>query len=248
MTLEQPTTKQNSPNPIDNEIEQGLDFIISHFQYIDFPRRIVATELIDGNKKYHHFKIVNSREEALAHFKQYNYVDCRINAFPYLKEGVLWEPELLFIDLDLVDFKSKPNPKKSLDLALSKTIKNLKSKLLEDNVNQTIIWSGNGLHVIQPLECPILERIPEFQKYKSVVPLPSQEFLRFSKNFCSNGKADKNNYPSFDSCYLRIPGSINSKCLLDREKRLSGSGFKVKIIQRWNGVPDSYNQGIHRRF
>ena len=235
LTLQQPTISNPNSNPIDNEIEKEFGLILPHFQYLIFPRRVVASELIDG-KKYHHFKIVNSKEEALAHFKRYNYVDCRINAFPYLKKGVLWEPELLFIDLDLADFKSKPNPKKSLDLALSKTIKNIKSKLLEDNVNQTIIWSGNGLHIIQPISCPILEGIPEFKKYKSIVPLLSQEFLRFAKDFLSNGKADKNNYPSFDSCYLRIPNSINSKCLLDREKRLSGSGSKVKIIQRWNGV------------
>ena len=81
----------------------------------------MATELID-QKKYQHFKIVFSREQSLTHFKQYNYIDCRINAFPYLKEGILWKPELLFIDLDLADFKSK----KSLDLALSKTLKNIK--------------------------------------------------------------------------------------------------------------------------
>ena len=92
---------------IDREIENGLDFLCHHFErYLIFPRRIVATELIDG-KKYQHFKIIFSKEQALSHFKKYNYVDCRINAFPFLKEGVAWKPELLFIDLDLADFKSK---------------------------------------------------------------------------------------------------------------------------------------------
>ena len=41
----------------------------------------------------------------------------------------------------------------------------------------------------------------------------------------SNGKADKQNNPSFKSCLLRIPGSINSKY-----------DNKVKIVQKWNGI------------
>ena len=182
----------------------------------------MATELIDG-KKYQHFKIIYSKEQALAHFKKYHYVDCRINAFPFLKEGVAWKPELLFIDLDL-DLKSK----KSLALALSKTLKTIKDKL---NGSPTLIWSGNGYHIIQPVECPIvLEEIEQFSKYNK----PSEQFLRFAKDYLSNGKADKSNYPSFNSCLLRIPGSINSKCLDNREKRIQGN-FRVQVLQSWNG-------------
>jgi hypothetical protein len=96
----------------------------------------------------------------------------------------------------------------------------------------TILWSGNGYHIIQPIHCPIkLERIREFEKYKKVLPLLSQGFLRFAKDFLSNGKADKANHPSFNSCLLRIPGSINSKCLENKDKRLSGN-IKVKTIQK----------------
>ncbi len=47
--------------------------------------------------------------------------------------------------------------------------------------------------------------------------------MRFAKDFLSNGKADKNNYPSFKSCLLRIPGSINSKY-----------NKKATIVQKWN--------------
>ena len=191
----------------------------------------MATEITIDLKKYQHFKTVYSKEEALSHFKKYHYVDCRINAFPSLKEGVLWKPELLFIDLDLADFKSK----KSLQLALSKTLKNIKEKL--NGGIPTIIESGNGYHIIQPVDCPIeLEHIREFQKYKNVLPLLSQGFLRFAKDFLSNNKADKANYPSFNSCLLRIPSSINSKCLIDnRDKRFSGK-FRGKVLQSWNGV------------
>lgn len=38
---------------------------------------------------------------------------------------MLWKPSLLFIDLDLSDFKSQ----KALDLALKKTLKNIKDSL-----------------------------------------------------------------------------------------------------------------------
>ena len=213
------------------EIETDLDFILLHFeQPVIFPRNVMATELLDG-KKYQHFKIVYSREEALAHFQRCNFVDCRINAFPSLKQGILWKPELLFIDLDLIDFKSI----KSLDLALSKTKKNIKEKL--NGGIPTIMKSGNGYHIIQPIYCPIeLEHIREFQKYKDVLPLLSQRFLRFAKDFLSNSKADRANYPSFNSCLLRIPSSINSKCLIDnRDKRFSGN-FRVKVVQSWNSV------------
>jgi hypothetical protein len=226
LTLQQQqVSKSKIVSATEEEIENGLDFLLSHFeQPVIFPRNMMATELIN-QKKYQHFKIVYSKEETLSHFKKYNFVDCRINAFPSLKEGVTWKPELLFIDLDLADFKSI----KSLELALNKTKKNIQESL---NGIPTIIGSGNGYHIIQPVECPIIsEKIEQFSKYNN----PSQEFLRFAKDFLSNGKADKAHHPSFNSCLLRAPGSINSKCLDNRDKRLSGN-IKVKTIQKWNGV------------
>ena len=64
-----------------------------------------------------------------------------------------------------------------------------------------------------------MENISEFQRFDK----PSEQFLRFAKNFLSNNKSDKNNNPSFKSCLLRIPGSINSKY-----------NKKITIIQKWN--------------
>jgi hypothetical protein len=63
---------------------------------------------------------------------------------------------------------------------------------------------------------------------------PSEQFLRFAKDNLSNCKADKQNNPSFKSCLLRIPGSINSKYC----------NSKVKIVQKWNG----YRPPIPREF
>ena len=174
-------------------------------------------------KKLGYQRIVYSKERALEHFIESDFIDCRINAFPSLKEGATWIPELLFIDLDLSNFNSK----KSLQVALNKTLKNIKEKL-DNNAHPTVLWSGNGYHVILPVYCPIeLERIQEFQEFDN----PSERFLRFAKDNLSNNKADKANNPSFRSCLLRIPNSFNAKCLAKGE---SLENSKVKIIQEWN--------------
>jgi len=199
------------------EIEIGLDFNLSHFeQPLIFPRTIMT-------KKLGYQRIVYSIERALEHFIESDFVDCRINAFPSLKEGATWIPELLFIDLDLSDF----NNKKSLQIILNKTLKNIREKL-DNNAHPTVLWSGNGNHVILPVYCPIeLERIQEFKEFHN----PSEKFLRFAKDNLSNNKADKSNNPSFRACLLRIPNSFNSKCLAKGE---SFENSKVKIIQEWN--------------
>ena len=101
------------------EIESGLDFILSHLEDPTiFPRTIMT-------KKLGYQKIVYSKESALEHFIESNFIDCRINAFPSLKEGVTWIPDLLFIDLDLINF----NTKKLLQETLNKILKSIKEKL-----------------------------------------------------------------------------------------------------------------------
>ncbi|MGE0243431.1 MAG: DNA primase noncatalytic subunit PriX [Nitrososphaeraceae archaeon] len=107
---------------------------------------------------------------------------------------------------------------KSFELALYNTLKNIKNKLKE---YPTVLFTGGGYHIYQPVYIPTaLEYITEFSKFNR----PSEQFLRFAKDFLSNGKADKQNNPSFRSCLLRIPGSINSKY-----------GNKVTIVKKWNG-------------
>jgi len=199
------------------EIEIGLDFILSQLEKPTiFPRTLMT-------KKLGYQRIVYSKESTLEHFLESNFIDCRINAFPSLKEGATWIPDLLFIDLDLSNFNSK----KSLQIALNKTLKNFKEKL-DNNAHPTVLWSGNGYHIILPVYCPIaLESIQEFQEFDK----PSERFLRFAKDNLSDNKADKSNNPSFRSCLLRIPNSFNAKCLAKGE---SLENSKVKIIQEWN--------------
>ena len=83
------------------EIEIGLDFILAHLEKPTiFPRTIMT-------QKLGYQRIVYSKERALEYFIESNFIDCRLNAFPSLKEEAAWLPNLLFIDLDLADFKSK---------------------------------------------------------------------------------------------------------------------------------------------
>ncbi len=217
MINQQKITTISSSCPIEwigknNVIESGLDFILSHFNQARLFPRTIMTKKLEYQKKYQ--KEVFSKEQILSYFEDSNFVDCRINAFPSFTDykGIQrYLPDFIFIDIDRKDFKDD----KSFENALSNTVNNIKKKL--NDGYPTIYWSGNGYHILQPIECPIvLENIQEFQGFDK----PSQEFLRFTKDFLSNGKADTNHHPSFKSCLVRIPNSINGKCLDDdRDKR-----------------------------
>lgn len=222
MTLQQQTSTNTSSTSSTTmtEIEVGLDFILFHFnQDRLFPRKIQTSK--SNGKQIEIF----SKQDILFYFKQSSYLDCKINAFPSYTEyhGIQRYPaDLIFIDIDRSNFKDD----RSFENALSKTLKNIKEKL---NGHPTVNNSGNGYHILLPIECPIiLEQIEQFQKYKNYGFFVSQEFLRFAEIFLSKRKADPRHYPSFKSCQIRIPGSTNSKY-----------NTKVKIVQKWNGVRPS---------
>ena len=200
-------------------IESGVDFILSHFEEPLFPRKI-STYKSQKNKPFQ-FSVSN-KQEIINSFVDSNFVNCKINAYPYLIEykGIQrYRPNLLFIDLDLpTNNNNSQSSITALKLALLNTLRNIKEKL---KGYPTVLGSGNGYHIIQPVYCPTaLENIIEFEKFDK----PSQEFLRFAKHYFSNGRADEKNHPSFRSCLLRVPGSINSK-----------NNRQVTIVQKWNG-------------
>lgn len=179
-------------------IESGIDFILSHFEEPIFPRKISTFR--SNNKQF----LVRSRQEIIDSFIDSNFVDCRINAYPYLTDykGIpRYKPNFLFIDLDKNNFKTN----RSFELALYNTLKNIKEKL---EGSPTVLETGGGYHIYKSVDIPTaLENITEFNQFDK----PSEQFLRFAKDYLSNSKADKNNNPSFKSSLLRIPGSINSK-------------------------------------
>ena len=77
------------------------------------------------------------------------------------------------VDLDRSNFKSE----RALSSALIATLKNIKEKLGVDS--PTVLWSGRGYHIIQPLDANgiILELIKQFEN----VQQPSLKFLRFTE-------------------------------------------------------------------
>ena len=58
---------------------------------IDFPRKI-STKTTEGRKIF-----VDDKPQALARFKQANYLDCRISAYTELDDS----PNFLFVDIDI---------------------------------------------------------------------------------------------------------------------------------------------------
>jgi non-catalytic primase subunit PriX-like protein len=177
-------------------VQPGQNYVLEHCETIE-----------DSNK-----------EEALARFKQANLLDCRINAYPAytgFRRINRQTPNFIFIDID----KSTFNTQRAFDLAISKTLKNFKEKL--DGACPTILDTGNGCHFYQPINSLILEQEEVFIRLHDE---PSKIFLKFAAQLLSNNKSDPMHNPTFKSCMLRIPWSINSKC--DKQ---------VNIIQKWDG-------------
>jgi hypothetical protein len=212
----------NPPSDRTNAVSEGFNFLITHFQDPLFPRTI-STKVTEGRQI-----LVFSREEALSRFRESNFLDCRINAYPDYTEfsGINREkPHFIFIDLDESSFKTS----ETHDRALSITLKNIEEKL--DGGKPTVVWSGNGYHIYQPVEAIVLEQEEVFNKFDQ----PSRRFLKFAEQYLSNYKSDPSHNPSFKSCMIRIPGSHNSKRIQDEDK----SSSEVKVLKRWNGTRPS---------
>jgi len=150
---------------------------------------------------------MNNKEEALARFKQANYLDCRINA--YSSGDLRDDPNFVFLDID-----STADPK-VLDRILN-------FRLRKIGAHPTVLFTGTGFHIYQPKESVCLNEIEDFSIYQNLEP--SNQFLRFAEKYLSNGRSDPSHNPSLKSCMVRIPGSINSK-----------NGQQVQITQEWDG-------------
>jgi hypothetical protein len=209
---------------LDKAGEDGLDFLLTHFQgqELIWPRTI-STRTTEKRQI-----LVSNREEALARFKQANWQDCRISAYPsYVglrkRKGIdryrhKQAPDFIFIDLDRATFKTEA----AHSTALSKTLENIKQRL-GNNSNPTILWSGNGYHIYLPVSAFVFEDQEVFAKFLHMDP--SRKFIQFAESTLSDNKADKahNITISLRNCMLRIPGSINSK-----------NGQTVRLLSRWN--------------
>ena len=206
-------------------VSEGVDIFITIFQKVGqqrlFPRTIMTREL--GRQKR-----VFNKDQILYWFERSKYTDCRINAYPAFlskaeehdyENGInlnFFTPNILFIDLDQQNFGSR----EMLDTLLKRILKNI-AKVLYD-IRPLILWSGNGYHIIIPVSAP--EALEQYKDFQAYARQPSDEFLRFAKDYLSLGKADNQNNPAFKSCLLRVPYTFNSKYLYDK------ADPEVKII------------------
>jgi Primase X len=158
-------------------------------------------------------------KEMIRAYEKSNLLDCRVNAYPSYTEykGIQrYPPNFIFADLDLSTFRNL----EALESALQTTLQTIRIKI---NGTPTVLWTGNGYHVYQPIDALILEEFTQFEEFEN----PSLKFLRFAENKLTSGKSDPSHNPSFKSCMIRIPGSLNSKCSPDKNE--------IKVYQKWDG-------------
>ncbi len=184
-----------------------------------FPRTI-STHRSKGSQ----FEVFGKEQIAKA-YEESHFIDCRINAYPSYTQfkGIQrYPPNFIFADLDFSSFKDR----RALGSALDSTLKTIRLKI---NGTPTVLWTGNGYHIYQPIEALILEQFKEFEEFEH----PSTRFLRFAESYLTNEKSDPSHNPSFKSCMIRIPGTYNSKYPQGKNE--------IKIIQKWDGYRPPMN-------
>ena len=209
---------------VDERVEKGLNFILRHIPPSQpaFPRHIMTSVLGYPREVYN--------KEAVQYFKHSNYSDCKIRAYPtpssisdFLGTNII-PPATIKIDLDRSNFQSDNSHR----LVLTKTLANIRQCL---DGRPTVLWSGKGYHIYQPIDAPTaLENIKDFKDIQ--VQQTSVKFLRFADWYLSNEKSDPShtNSLSFGNCLLRIPGSHNHKCVTKNNDVLDSSTTKILTI------------------
>ena len=100
------------------------------------------------------------------------------------------------------------------------------SAIFHEEANPTVLWTGNGYHIYQPMNGIVFEEYKTFYKFLPYLDGKdlTTEFLRFSEKYFTEDCSDPNHMPSIKSSLIRVPGTFNHK-----------NGNEVIIIQRWNG-------------
>ena len=129
------------------------------------------------------------------------------------------------MDLDLRDFD---NSRDKLDRGLNKILRKISAVT---RGHPTVLWTGNGYHIYQPMDGFILEEEDRFARLREPDGKDlTSKFMQFAEEFLTNKKGDPQHNPPVNSCLVRVPGTINSKC-----------GQEVKIMQRWDGQKPAIN-------
>lgn len=156
-------------------------------------------------------------------------MDCRISAYLSKDKICGKRIDLVMIDLELSNFKSK----EQLDTTLNRTRNEIKFTFGRD-FEPYILWSGNGYHIYIPIESKYnLEEASIFGRFDE----SSKRFLRFAEWYLSNGKADAKYFTTLSllNCMLRIPVSYNSKLDARDCKTDPVTASEIRIVEHWNG-------------
>jgi hypothetical protein len=188
------------------------------------------------------FRLVYSKQEALAWYKAANYLDCRIRAYHRECTDTDTAPSVSLVDIDIEHFDTT----EEFELCAAKTRANFKEIL---DAKPTQLWTGGGYHFIQPQFAIVLEKVERFKQFDR----PSVQFMRFEEQLLSDKKADQNhsNNVSFDNCYFRIPGSLNSSRVRFNEKVEIidiPPDAEVRVVQCWDGNKPSIKPLLSRYY
>ena len=179
-------------------------------------------------KRLGYQKEVYSKQEVLNYFESSDYEDCRINAYPSFTNyrGInRVAPSFLMIDLDLRDFA---NEQDGLERGLKRILYRIDTRT---HGRPSVLWTGNGYHIYQPMEGFLLEEEERFARLVDPAGKDlTSRFMQFAEDYLTNKKGDPQHNPTVNSCLVRIPGSINSKC-----------GQIVEIVQRWDDQRPAIN-------
>lgn len=206
-------------------LDANIQLLLSHFsgqEYI-FPRSIMTART--NGQVY-----ANSEDQMRKYFIEADYLDCRVNGYPYHDPKVSYlYPSFIFIDLDLSLCSTCKYPIRKLDYILKQTLKKIQEEI---KGQPTVLWTGGGYHIYQPIKIVTKDQekqpLETFKELQELIPFTrndlTTEFIRFASKHFTSGKGDPKHSPSTKSCLIRIPGTVNAK-----------NNEKVKLIQKWDG-------------
>ncbi len=153
-----------------SSVKDSIDFILSHFegQHELFPRTIMTAKTVGQKRIDYASDDQTPKERVFEYFKKADFKDCKINAFPHNNTYTKVDFEVrnkiaatfIMIDLDLKDFDSKEKLNKQLKRTLNKI-----SFKFHKEANPTVLWTGNGYHIYQPIDGIVFEKFNVFDDY-----------------------------------------------------------------------------------
>ena len=195
------------PQKRKKKIKEGINFILNHFHKHDVFPRAVSTQALPGESPI----IIHDENEMFRAYERSGFIDCRVSVYSAFTtekfihhNGInIHAPDFIFINLtSKYSSLSSPLPTSPTILScnagnglvdqakeLFSILQNIKDLLYE--ARPTILWTGNGFQVYQPVktitledmeeEYIDLEYLEEFRKFVSRQQVLSNLFLEFLK-------------------------------------------------------------------